>query len=137
MFVLDKSFSSVFYYERAIAFITKTFGELKENDYFGLITLESSMFKDSIVLEQKGNNQSAKLFMFKDQLHHQSFYSGKTQTEQRTKLLDKALSKAVEWQTQVEDSSVEKKGREYLGPHKHIVCLLGGSDFSVSQFALD
>jgi hypothetical protein len=56
VFVLDKSFSSVFYYERAIAFITKTFGELKENDYFGLITLESSMFKDSIVLEQKGNN---------------------------------------------------------------------------------
>jgi hypothetical protein len=51
VFVLDKSFSSVFYYERAIAFITKTFGELKENDYFGLITLESSMFKDSIVLE--------------------------------------------------------------------------------------
>ena len=53
VFVLDKSFSSVFYYERAIAYITKTFGELKENDFFGLLTLESgnALFRDSIVLE--------------------------------------------------------------------------------------
>lgn len=53
MFVLDKSFSSVFYYERAIAFITKTFNELKENDYFGLLTLESgaALFRDSIMIE--------------------------------------------------------------------------------------
>lgn len=58
MFVLDKSFSSVFYYERAIAFITKTFNELKENDFFGLLTLESgaALFRDSIMIEQKGNN---------------------------------------------------------------------------------
>jgi hypothetical protein len=41
---------------------------LKENDYFGYLTLESSMFKDSIVLEEKGNNQAAKVFMFKDHL---------------------------------------------------------------------
>ena len=50
--------------------MTKTFADLREDDYFGFLTLENSMFKDSIILEEKGNNSHAKLFMFKDQLHH-------------------------------------------------------------------
>jgi hypothetical protein len=61
------------------------------------MTLENSMFKDTIILEEKGKNSWAKLFMFKDQLHHQNYVSDKRSTESRTKLLEKALNKAVDW----------------------------------------
>ena len=45
--------------------------------------------------------------------------------------LDKALNRALEQQGQVHDTDIEKNGRTYVGPHKHIIGIIGSDDYSV------
>ena len=43
----------------------------------------------------------------------------------------------MEWQTTVQDSATEHNNHMYVGPHKHIVCLIGSCDYSASHFMTD
>ena len=45
--------------------------------------------------------------------------------------LDKALNRALEQQGQVHDTDIEKNSRRYVGPHKHIIGIIGSDDYSV------
>lgn len=49
--------------------------------------------------------------------------------------LDKALVKALDWQTnKVTDTAFEKNGHTYVGPHKWIVGLISSDHYSVNGF---
>ena len=49
--------------------------------------------------------------------------------------LDKALTKALDWQmNKVDDTGFEKNGHVYWGPHKWIVALVSSDHYSVNGF---
>lgn len=41
VFIVDRVFSSVFFYERALGLVKNTFDSLQDSDYFGFLTLDS------------------------------------------------------------------------------------------------
>ena len=40
----------------------------------------------------------------------------------------------MEWQSSIQDTQIIKNNHNYIGPHKHIVCLVGSCEFSINQF---
>ena len=52
--------------------------------------------------------------------------------------LESALEKAYDWQNNmVNNYQVVNNDQIYIGPHKWIVCLLGGDVYSINQFRLN
>ena len=55
----------------------------------------------------------------------------------KQKRLEKALEKALSWQSLVEDSRKVVNNNVYIGPHKWIVCLIGSDAYTVQDFILN
>ena len=54
----------------------------------------------------------------------------------KQKRLEKALEKALGWQNMIEDKKTKFNDRQYVGPHKWIVCLIGGDCYTVEDFSM-
>ena len=54
----------------------------------------------------------------------------------KQKRLEKALEKALGWQSSVDDTKETINGHDYFGPHKWIVCLIGADTYTVQDFML-
>ena len=108
--------------------VAQVFKELAPSDYFGLICL--GLDTQNIVLEEKQANCIAK-----EKLIQEMVYKSKrdlfVKEPVRETQLDKALNRALEQQGQVHDTDMEKNGRRYVGPHKHIIGIIGSDDYSV------
>jgi len=55
----------------------------------------------------------------------------------KQKRLEKALERALTWQSGVEDKTQVVNGHVYVGPHKWIVCLIGSDAYTVQDFILN
>ena len=55
----------------------------------------------------------------------------------KQKRLEKALERALTWQSTVEDKTQVVNGNVYVGPHKWIVCLIGSDAYTVQDFILN
>ena len=65
-------------------------------------------------------------------------FSSSTADTSKVIRLERALEKAYEWQnTLVGDYTKMINGRQYVGPHKWIVCLLGDNCYAVNKFRLN
>ena len=126
------------------------FDGLKEDDYFGCIVLNQSLESDSIILEQKAQNQHIKQrFIHKLSRAQNNIVKVKrkadarattkdVEEEIRKRRLEKALFLALDWQrTLVDEHQVIINKNNYYGPHKWIICLLGQGNYFVKQFLND
>ena len=136
VFIVDKQFSSVFFYERALDLVQRVFGRLQNSDYFGFLALDSHSMQQKIVIEEKGFNTQAKVNVITDHIQTQVDFYSRDQAEDffenqsREQWLSQSLTTALEWQMQVQDVTADK----YTSPHKHIVCLLGSGELSIGSF---
>ena len=81
VFIVDKQFSSVFFYERALDLVQTVFRRLTNSDYFGLLSLDSHSMQQKIVIEEKGFNTQAKVNVITDHIQSQVDFQARDQTE--------------------------------------------------------
>jgi hypothetical protein len=124
----------VFFFERALDLVKQVFHSLHDEDYFGFLALDETNLQQRIVIEEKGCNSNAKLHMFSDYMLQQ-FEDNCRQNHNswsREQWLSQALLTAMEWQSSIQDTQKVKNNHVFIGPHKHIVCLVGSCEFSIN-----
>lgn len=134
VFIVDRKFQSVFFFERALDLVKQVFNSLHDEDYFGFLALDETNLQQRIVIEEKGCNSNAKLHMFADYMLQQFEFNCKQNPNSwgREQWLSQALLTAMEWQSSIQDTQKVKNNHVFIGPHKHIVCLVGSCEFSIN-----
>ena len=113
--------------------------ELNDEDFFGYISLDSNKQanKDEIILEKRSSNTKMKRRLMSDirkrEIDYTSSMGSQEKQSSKTIRLELALEKALEWQnTLVQDYTTRINGRDYIGPHKWVLCLLGSDIYAVN-----
>ena len=110
------------------------FKDLDSNDYFGYIGLGKDSQVEQLQLEKKNKNTHLKTY-FLDKMSNKEPQIMLSQFDQmgtsKQKRLEKALEKAFQWQDKIEDKKIKVNDKAYIGPHKWIVCLIGGDCYTV------
>ena len=110
------------------------FKNLDSNDYFGYIGLGKDSQVEQLQLEKKNKNTHLKTY-FLDKMSNKEPQIMLSQFDQmgtsKQKRLEKALEKAFQWQDKIEDKKIKVNDKAYVGPHKWIVCLIGGDCYTV------
>ena len=113
------------------------FKDLDSNDYFGYIGLGKDSQVEQLQLEKKNKNTHLKTY-FLDKMSNKEPQIMLSQFDQmgtsKQKRLEKALEKAFQWQDKIEDKKIKVNDKSYVGPHKWIVCLIGGDCYTVQDF---
>ena len=66
VFIVDSQFDSVVYRDKAMKYVSQFYGQLTDEDYFGYISLDSSHYRDEIILESTGMNRNLKEKLLKE-----------------------------------------------------------------------
>lgn len=136
VFIVDSQFDSVLYRDKAMKYVSQFYGQLTDEDYFGYISLDSSNYRDEIILESTGMNRPLKkklLKEFQKRAIDYVFNRGGQNESSKTLRLERALTQAYEWQNNlVDDFDKEVNGVLYKGPLKWIICLLGDDIYTVN-----
>ena len=86
------------------------------------------------MLEKKEKNTHLKQHFFKKKMNQQPELII-SQFDQvggaKAKRMEKALEKALQWQSNIEDTREKVNNKVYVGPHKWIVCLIGSDSYTV------
>ena len=113
--------------------------ELNDEDFFGYISLDSNKQanKDEIILEKRSSNTKMKRRLMSDirkrEIDYTSSMGSQEKQSSKTIRLELALEKALEWQnTLVQDYTTRINERDYIGPHKWVLCLLGSDIYAVN-----
>lgn len=139
VFIVDTEYSSVIYRDLANKYVKKFFKNLSGKDHFGYISLGKDAMLDQFNLEAKEKNTHLKEKFFQKmserepELVFSTFETGGA----KQKRLEKALERALTWQSLVEDKKQIVNNNVYIGPHKWIVCLIGSDAYTVQDFILN
>ena len=124
----------------ACKYVKRFFKKMPPSDYFGFISLGRSSNNEEILLEEKERNPYTKKLFLKAMAdgESESLFLGDAKAKQvRRQRLDKALQKALDWQTdRVEDTPYTINEHTYYSPHKWIICLIGSDIYPVSSFLM-
>ena len=137
--IVDTEYTSVKHSALANKQIQNLFNGLDSNDYFGYISLGKNSQLDQLLLEKKNKNTHLKT-SFLNKMSNREPQIMLSQFDQlgtsKQKRLEKALEKALAWQNMIEDKSTKINDKLYIGPHKWIVCLIGGDCYTVEDFSM-
>ena len=135
--IVDTEYTSVKHSALANYQAHKMFKDLDSNDYFGYISLGKDSQVEQLQLEKKNKNTHLKTY-FLDKMSNKEPQIMLSQFDHmgtsKQKRLEKALEKAYQWQDKIEDKKMKVNDKTYVGPHKWIVCLIGGDCYTVEDF---
>ena len=137
--IVDTEYTSVKHSALANEQIQNLFNGLDSNDYFGYISLGKNSQLDQLLLEKKNKNTHLKT-SFLNKMSNKEPQIMLSQFDElgtsKQKRLEKALEKALAWQNMIEDKITKINDRVFIGPHKWIVCLIGGDCYTVEDFSM-
>lgn len=129
--ILDTDFFHYHQLEKTVLFISETFEQLAEHDYFGLISLGDSQF--SMDLESKGSNRRLKMEML-EQLQNSI---EDVIMQQREQDLKNTIIQSIQALDNLNLPDINYRGRVFEGMGRWLICFLGSlkgvSDLNVQS----
>ena len=100
VFIVDTDYSSSKYKEMTTSYVNAFFDKMLPTDFFGYISLGRTSNDDDMSLELKGKNTYIKKLILQSKTNQESeiYFKGDRSRLNRKGRLEKALTKALDWQ---------------------------------------